>query len=141
MKKLRLAAAAVLFVGWLGWLGYAAVSRDRRPPVSRAQAAAAQVAVVASLAGDDGPKTATVTEPLSPGAPGVGTTLDVPNLKDVVGYSGQGEYLLLLERQGDRYWVVGKQRSPGYESISENKAHVYRWSDDVKAQAKKLLPQ
>lgn len=140
MKKLRLIAAAVLFFGWLGWLGYAALSKSRAPAVSRAQAAAAQVAVVAALSGEGAPKTATVTEPLSAGAPGVGTALEVVNLDNLAGWAGQGEYLLLLERQGEKYRVVGQQRSPGYDIGGTGKAHVYRWSEDVKAQAKKLVP-
>ena len=140
MKKLRLIAAALLFVGWMSWLGYAALSKSREPVVSRAQTAGAQVAVVATLSGDESPKSATVTEPLSAGAPGVGTPLDVVNLDNLQGYSGPGEYLLLLEKQGDRYRVVGQQRSPGYDLAGTGKAHIYRWSEDVKAQAKKVLP-
>ena len=140
MKKLRLIAAALLFVGWMSWLGYAALSKSREPVVSRAQTAGAQVAVVATLSGDESPKSATVTEPLSAGAPGVGTPLDVVNLDNLQGYSGPGEYLLLLEKQGDRYRVVGQQRSPGYDLAGAGKAHIYRWSEDVKAQAKKVLP-
>lgn len=140
MKKLRLVAAALLFVGWMSWLGYASLSKNRGPVVSRAQAAAAQVAVVATLSGDDGPTSATVTEPLSAAAPGVGTPLDVANFGNVVGWAGRGEYLLLLEKQGDRYRVVEQQRSPGYDTGSAGKAHIYRWSEDVRVQAKKLLP-
>ena len=138
--KLRLAAAALLFVGWLGYLGYAAVSKSRAPIVSRAQAAGAQVAVVATMGGDDAPKSATVTEPLSANAPGVGTALDVVNFDNVTGWAGAGEYLLLLEKQGERFRVVGQQRSPGYDIGGSGKSHIYRWSDDVRAQVKKLLP-
>jgi hypothetical protein len=141
IQKLRLVAAALLFFGWLGYLGYAALSKSRGPVVSRAQAAGAQVAVVATLAGDDAPKTAAVTEPLSANAPPVGTVLDIVNLDNVAGWEGTTEYLLLLEKQGDRFRVVGQQRSPGYEIGGVGKSHIYRWSDDVKAQAKKLLPQ
>ncbi|HUR54887.1 MAG TPA: hypothetical protein VMZ71_12195 [Gemmataceae bacterium] len=139
IQKLRLIVAALLFFGWLGYLGYAALSKSRGPIVSRAQAAGAQVAVVATLSGDDAPKTATVTEPLSANAPPVGTALDVVNLDNVAGWAGQGEYLLLLEKQGDRFRVVGQQRSPGYDIGGVGKSHIYRWSDDVRAQAKKLL--
>ena len=137
--KLRLIAAAALFFGWLGYLGYAALSKSRAPTVSRAQAAGAQVALVASLSGDTGPEKAVMTEPVSNGCPPVGTALDIVNLDKVTGWTGAGEYLLLLERQGERFRVVGQQRSPGYD-LGDGKSHIYRWSDDVKAQAKKLIP-
>ena len=138
--KLRLILAGLMFFGWLSYLGYAALSKSRAPVVSRAQAAGAQVALVASLSGDDGPVKAVMTEPVSDGGPPVGTPLDIVNLDNVDGWSGAGEYLLLLEKQGDRFRVVGQQRSPGYDIGGVGKAHIYRWSDDVRAQAKKLIP-
>jgi hypothetical protein len=140
--KARLLAAALLFVGWLAYLGYAAVSKSRGPVVSRAQAAAAAVVVFAAIKGDNAPAgTAAVTANLKDG-PAVGTELDVVNLADASGWAGAGEYLLLLERTaaGDKFRVVGQQRSPGYELGGVGKPTIYRRSADVEAQAAKLLP-
>ena len=140
--KVRLAVAALLFFGWLGYLGYAALSKSRGPVVSRAQAAAAQVVVVAAVAGEEKPGgTATVTESLKDG-PAVGTVLEVVNLPECNGWAGAGEYLMYLERvtPGEKFRVVGQQRSPGYDIGGVGKSMIYRWSPDVKAQAAKLLP-
>lgn len=143
--KVRLLLAAAAFLGWLGYLGYAALSKSRGPVVSRVQAAAAQLAVRASIDGGADPAgPATVLESLTKDGPPVGTQLDVVNLNgaDVSGWAGTGEYLLFLERLGttDKYRVVGQQRSPGYDLGGVGKATIYRWSSDVEAQAKKLVP-
>lgn len=132
-RKLRLAAAAALFVGWLGWLGYTALSKNRGPVVSRAQAAAATLAVVAHVPGVDGAQTLPVEQVLSGAKPG--GPLEVTNLADVAGYAGPGKYLLLLGKgRGDSYVVVGQLRSPGYDGAGG--PTVYPWTPAVEAQAR-----
>lgn len=131
-RKLRLAAAALLLLGWLGWLGYTALAKYRGPVVSRAQAAAATLAVVARVPGGEGAQVVEVTEVLSgvkPDGP-----LAVTNLADAVGYEGAGEYLLLLAKgRGDTFAVVGQLRTPGYDGVGA--PTVYRWTPAVRAQA------
>lgn len=134
--KLRLAVAAALLVGWLGWLGYTALTKNRGPVVSRAQAAAATLAVVAAVPGGDGPHTVEVKNELlgkKPDGP-----LVVTNLADSAGYTGAGEYLLLLARgRGDAFVVVSTVRSPGYDGAGA--PTVYPWTPAVEAQAKARL--
>ncbi len=132
-RRLRLAAAALLLVGWLGWLGYTAWAKYHGPVVSRSQAAAATLAVVARVPGGDGAQVVEVTEVLSGAKPDA--PLAVVNLADSVGYDGPGEYLLLLVKaRGDTFAVVGPLRTPGYDSVGV--PTVYRWTPAVEAQAR-----
>ncbi len=131
-RKLRLAAAAALFLGWLGWLGYTALSKNRGPVVSRAQAAAATLAVVAVVPDD-------VTQPVAVEQVLTGARPDGPlvvtNLADAAGLAGPGKYLLLLGKgRGDTFVVVGAPRSPGYDGAGG--PTVYPWTPAVEAQAK-----
>ncbi len=151
-KRARLIAAAVLFFGWLAWLGYAAADKSRGPIVSRAQATAVVgeekkgAAVIAHVeAGPDGkPGThAVVKELITAEGPKEGTELDVLNLPSVEGFTGPGDYLLLLIHGPTGEWVVaGRQRSPGYETGPDAwpvDPVIYPDSHDVRAQALKLL--
>ncbi|MBN9517954.1 hypothetical protein J0H58_05465 [bacterium] len=132
-RKLRLAAAAALFLGWLGWLGYTALSKNRGPVVSRVQAAAATLAVVAEVKAGDGPQEVGVTQVLH-GAKPDGAVV-VTNLSDAAGYAGPGTYLLLLGKgRGETFVVVGSLRSPGYDGAGG--PTVYPWTPAVEAQAK-----
>jgi hypothetical protein len=132
-RKLRLAAAAALFVGWLGWLGYTALSKNRGPVVSRAQAAAATLAVVAHVPGVEGQQAVVVEQVLS-GARPDGPVV-VTNLADAAGFAGPGLYLLLLGKgRGDTFVVVGQLRSPGYDGAGV--PTVYPWTPAVEAQAR-----
>jgi hypothetical protein len=140
--RLRLLAAAALFVGWLGWLGYSALSKSRAPTVSRAQAAAATDPVVAEVtAGPDGKPQARVRviEPLAANAPAAGAEVEVVNLPSAAGFEGPGPYLLLLVHTSGGYAVAGPQRSPGYDLANTAPPRVYPWSDGVRAQAKRLV--
>ena len=131
-RRLRLAAAAALLVGWLGWLGYTALNKHRGPVVSKAQAAATTLAVVAVVPGGDGAQTVEVKEVLSGTRPE--GQLTVTNLADSVGYEGAGEYLLLLSKgRGDTFAVVGPLRTPGYDAAGV--PTVYKWTPAVRAQA------
>jgi hypothetical protein len=143
--RVRLIVAAVLLAGWLGWLGYAALSKNRGPVVSRAQAAAATNPVVAEVAaGPDGKPatTATVVEPLTGRGPVAGAEVEVANLPDAAGYDGPGAYLLLLvpRRGAESFAVAGQQRSPGYDLAGVGPPKVYRWTDEVRAQARRVFP-
>jgi hypothetical protein len=162
---LWLLVTAVLFIGWLSWLGFLALTKSSAPLVSHAQAAAATRAVRAKLTtGDDGrPRDdVTVVECLA-----IRTTNDQPpllkelapnsqitvtNLPSCAGYSGEGEYLLLLGRDARDgpavegrpvYYVVGQQRSPGADLANIGPPMIYRWSDetagDLQRQVKRLF--
>lgn len=157
--KARLIGAAVLFAAWLAWLGYAAVAKSRGPVVSRSQATAVVgektkgVAVIAEVTAGTGEKASayvTVVEPLTKDGPAVKSQLFVGNLPDAVGYTGPGNYLLLLVpdpfvqglavngEQLPTYALAGPQRSPGYESVF-GRPIIYPDSPDVRAQAGRLL--
>jgi hypothetical protein len=151
--RVRLIGAAVLFCGWLAWLGYAAAAKNRGPVVSRAQATAVVgetekgAGVIAHVeAGPDGaaePKVV-VKELVTTNGPKEGTELEVANLSAAAGFSGSGDYLLLLvfDRPTGAWVVAGRQRSPGYDLGSDTRPIdpvIYPATDEVKAQATKLL--
>jgi hypothetical protein len=141
-RRWRLIVAAALFVGWLSYLGYAALKKDRGPVISRAQAAAAGYAVVAVIeSSEDGKplKKVKVHELLSTKGPDAGSEIEVENLpaaSDKSGFTGPGEYLLLLT--GPPYYVVGQQRSPGNDLSGVGPPLVYRFSENVRKQFEKL---
>ncbi|HJZ58020.1 MAG TPA: hypothetical protein VKE74_23970 [Gemmataceae bacterium] len=152
--RVRLIVAVALFLGWIGWLAYAALSKSHGPVVSRAQATATTYAVLAEVpAGADGKPTARprVVEVLAGDGPPADTQLFVANLPEAKGFAGAGPYLLLLTPDPSvgrvalngqdlpAYSVVGQQRSPGYDLAGVGSPMIYPASDDVKAQAEKLL--
>ena len=126
--------AAIAFFAWVGYLGYATLSKSRDPIVSHAQAAAAEAAVVADVNASGEVKLA---EPPLWGE-GVPATLAVPNLAEARGYTGPGQYLLLLAQNRGRWLVVGQQRSPGSDLAGVGPPLVYPWTADVQAQAQKF---
>jgi len=131
-RKLRLAVASALLLGWLGWLGYTALAKYRGPVVSRSQAAAATLVVVAQVSGGEGAQVVEVKEVLTGTKPD--GPLTVTNLSDSAGLEGAGEYLLLLAKgRGDTFVVVGQLRTPGYDGVGV--PTVYKWTPAVKAQA------
>ncbi|QDU20311.1 hypothetical protein [Urbifossiella limnaea] len=131
-RKLRLAVASLLLLGWLGWLGYTALAKYRGPVVPRSQAAVAALAVVAHVPAVEGPQVVEVKDVLSGTKPD--GPLTVANLSEAAGYDGPGEYLLLLAKgRGDAFVVVGQLRTPGYDGVGS--PTVYRWTPAVKAQA------
>ncbi len=168
--KVVLAVAAALFIGWLGWLGYTALTKSREPVVSRAQAAAAGVPVRAKLEAAEPDRESLllrhtpngqvvtplkgqadkpafvveVVENLHANGPAAGTKIGVTNLPACAGYTGPGEYLLLLNPDGDAtldgrpaYTLVGQQRSPGAEPDGAPPM-IYKWGDDVGKQVQRL---
>jgi len=142
--KVRLAIAATLFLAWLGWLGYAALNKSRAPVVSRAQAAATITPIVAEITDENGGpgSLVTVVDPvLRVGGPAVGLKVRIVNLPETTGFIGPGAYLLLLAkaRGSEDYYVVGQQRSPGFD-LGAGKPTIYPWSADVHTQAKLLFP-
>lgn len=140
----RLVFVAVVFTGWMAWLGYAAVTKSRGPILSRAQAAATTHLVVAELiAGEEdrpAPQ-ARVTESFNAEGTPPGTVLTVANLPETRGFEGPGLYLLMLAKDpAGGFYVVGPQRSPGYDLGGAGRPVIYKWSADVQAQAKRLFP-
>ncbi|MBN9120560.1 MAG: hypothetical protein J0I06_15645 [Planctomycetes bacterium] len=144
-SRFFLAATAALFFGWLAWLGYTALTKSREPIVSHAQAALAPVPVVATVTADDKGAPAakvTVVEPLRPGGPPAKTQLVVANLPAARGFTGAGDYLLLLAPDplafqhdgGPVFQLVGPRPS----SSDSDPATIYKWSADVEAQARNL---
>ena len=168
--RVRLFIAAVLFIGWLGWLAVTALTKSREPVVSRAQAAAAGVPVRAKLEmaepdreslllrhtpngqvvtplkgqADKPAFVVEVVENLHANGPAAGTKIGVTNLPACAGYTGPGEYLLLLNPDGDAtldgrpaYTLVGQQRSPGAEPDGAPPM-IYKWGEDVGKQVQRL---
>lgn len=172
--KLLLGVAAALFIGWIGWLSFTALTKSKAPTVSHAQAAAAGVPVHARLTTGTADKErfhrrasplggemanvlkeqadkpafiVTVAEQLTPGGPAEGTEIAVTNLPACGGYSGPGDYLLLLNREDDAtidgkpaYVLIGQQRSPGADLDGFGPPRIYPWGDDVAKQVKRLYP-
>jgi len=153
--KWRLLIAAALFLGWISWLSYSALVKNRGAVISQAQAAAASRPVAAELtAGPDGKPEAhaKVTEAFAEASPTPGTEIYVANLPDTKGFDGPGQYLLLLNpdaagrtvpvngKELPLYSVVGLQRSPGYELAASGSPVIYRMTEEVRAQVKKLYP-
>jgi hypothetical protein len=138
--RIRLIAAAALFLGWMAWLSYAALSKSCDPVVSRAQAAGATHVIKAAVAGNDDRPEPTVKVvqsirgDLTPEA-----MIEVSDLALAGGYSGPGDYLLLLakDRAAPTYRIAGIQRSPGYEPTG--KPVIYLWSSDIEAQVRHLF--
>lgn len=150
--RLRLVAAALLFVGWLGWLGWAVWNKGTVQIVSRAQLAAATHLVVARVsAGDDGQPSprVTVTDVLqAPDGDRPAGELEVERLPaavtplPVAGESRTpppGEYLLpLVKTDAGRYRLAGLPASPGYAATNPERPRIYPWTADVQAQLRKL---
>jgi len=134
-QRWRLVLAAAAFIAWLTYLGYAALTKNRGPVISRAQIAAARFDVVAEVKGgaDGKPdKQVRVIETLSKDGPAKDSTIDVENLPRASGYTGPGQYLLLLTESP--FTVVGQQRSPGNDLSGVGPPLIYQWSDDVRKQ-------
>jgi hypothetical protein len=140
-RRWRLVLAAAAFLAWLSYLGYAALTKDRGPVVSRAQAAAARFAVVAAVAEEGGKPRAVVkvSESLWPNSPAAGTEIEIENLPSATdrgGYTGAGDYLLLLTDPPFR--IVGQQRSPGNDLAHTGPPLIYRWSDSLRRQFERI---
>jgi hypothetical protein len=151
LGKLFLVVATALLLGWFAWLSYTALTKTPESSIiSHAQAAAATVPVVVNLSEEPKKlgKTVKVVEPLTPIGPKAGTEIQVLNLPDSKGYTGPGDYLLLLEKTdvGDQlpmylYAIAGQQRSPASDGDSPDAVRIYKWNDAVKAQVKRMFPQ
>ena len=140
-RRWRLILASLAFVSWLSYLGYAALKKNRGPVTSHAQAAAARYAVVAVIKEEDGVpgKQVKVIQTLTKNGPKEGVEIDVENLPRATkdsGFSGPGEYLLLLSEPP--FTVVGQQRSPGNDLSGVGPPLVYRWSEEVRKQFEKM---
>jgi hypothetical protein len=125
--KIRLIATAALFVGWLAWLGYTALAKNRGPVVSHVQAAAAAHVVVGEVkrGADDKPDPEViVVESLKAGS----RENPLPRAIPIDG------------KELPMHSLVGMQRSPGYELSGTGSPTIYRMSNEVRAQAKKLFP-
>ncbi len=170
--KIFLAVTAALFFGWLSWLSYTALTKSHGPIVSRAQAAAARVAVRAKLDPAEPDRESmlvrpaviggqqvivlkgeaekpafvvTVVEKLHATGPEAGTKIGVSNLYACSGFSGPGEYLLLLNKEDGVtldghpvYTVVGQQSSPGADLERSGPPMIYPWNADVEKQAQRV---
>jgi hypothetical protein len=177
--RLRLFVAGALFIGWIAWLSVTALTKPRAPIVSRAQAAAASVPVVAEVTAADADRELMVLRPgglagqfkvplkqpagkpavvvaviewFKPdGAATLSGEIAVLNLPASTGYAGPGQYLLLLNRDGEAevetpggsrpaYTIAGQQRSPGADLDGVGPPMIYRWGEGVRAQVKQMFP-
>jgi len=144
--RIRLALAAIAFLGWLTWLAIAVSQKDRPDRVSRAQLTAADTLVVATLTVDSEgvpqPKVQ-IRQKWNAAGPAEGADIEVTNLTvaSPVGkpFPGPGDYLLPLIRDGKQYRIAGLPRSPGYEGNPyPAKPIIYSWTNDVEAQLRTL---
>jgi hypothetical protein len=167
-RKLLLYISAALLLGWFAWLSYTALTKTHEPIVSRAQASAAKVVVVARVETEEQAREAKlarhgdepfpvksqagkpqffvkVIETLTANGPAKDSEIGVVNLPVCGGYTGPGEYLLLLDKDDatldghPAYFVVGPQRSPGADYDS-GAPMIYKWGPGVRAQVQRLFP-
>lgn len=113
-----LVVAAGLFAAWIAYLAFLAVTASHPVVLSRPQFLVADLWVIADV---DVPKgSVTVREvvyaapPVRDTAPKAGTTIEVKNLGDCKGWTGNGRYILPLVVDGSAYGVPPIPRSPGY---------------------------
>lgn len=138
-SRWRLWLAVVAFVGWLGYLGLAVVSKPQEAHLSAAAFAAARVRVIAELDTPPSQNPPTIRGQRYPDAqPFEG---EVVNLSAVSGYAGPGRYLLLLEPVWGSYRIVGPPPSPGYHHFPPDTLRIYPWTEEIQAQAARLLPR
>jgi hypothetical protein len=153
--RLRLLLASLAFAGWLSWLGVTALTKSRAPIISRAQASVATVPVrarVTTALNDTRPAPlVSVVEQLTPAGPPAGASIHIRNLPLCTGYTGDGEYLLLLIRDADapsdkhpEYFLEGYPRSPGSRESAGSIAPIYPWTEktdpELRAQLRRLFP-
>jgi len=136
-RTLRLILATVLFTVWLGWLIYLTVTTARPIVLSRPQFLISQLDVVAALPKPAGPSSEVIIkEALWPkdqiGLQGKSITIE--NLAQCDGFGGQGDYILPLTRDGDRYRVTPVPPSPSFAGSSRSRIYPLtrqtRWQLD-----------
>jgi hypothetical protein len=126
-------------LGWFAWLSYTALTKSHEPIVPPVQAAAAQVAVRATVEIDEkgAPSMqATVVEWLR-GPQAASEKILVVNLSTAHGFTGKGDYLLLLAQEFPGvYHVLGARGTFGTESDPPT---IYPWGPGVVAQEQRLF--
>jgi len=150
--RMRLALAAILFVGWLVYLGYLALGHTKPVVVSHAQLMVASFLVKAEVALDESGKPKPEVRILeSLGRNKLTTeTIKVDNLADArlpggKPLAGAGTYLLLLEPVNPglpeladvRFRIVGAQTGSGNDTRS--RLLIYPWTPDVERQMRELV--
>ena len=145
--RLLLAVTGTALACWFVWLSVTALNKSHEPVVSRAQAAMAPIAVRATVTEKDGKPDATVTvaQVLTGGLPKDSKQLLVTNLPGARGFTGTGEYLLLLAPEPNGFLP---DDSPVYQLVAYRTSAadtdppaIYLWGADVEAQAKRLYPK
>lgn len=129
--KIRLAVAAVLFVGWMSWLGYLAATSGDAIVLSRPQLLVSSAHITAKLtaAQDSATPSTAVTVQKIHWAPGThdnlkeGAELTISNLEScgrAQGWQGSGLYILpLLRTENGSYVITPTPPSPGYIALPD----------------------
>ena len=106
----RLAVAAVLFVGWIGYLGFLAATVRNPFVLSRPQFLVSERDMIATFKGGDKFVIDEVLSPKGASESEKGKTLIVGNLKDCQIYSPQDDKFHFVQTpEGKRYLVEGQR--------------------------------
>jgi hypothetical protein len=142
-RRALLALTTVLFVGWMAYLIHLALTHRHPTVISRPQILVSQLIVIGNVPGDDVPRDeVTVKKTLlsEKGADDVepGTKIRVPNLPlSAKSWTGPGDYLLPLIKDGDDYLVTPIPRSPGFVGVNAPPP-IYRWTPEIEEQFKQV---
>lgn len=148
--RLKLILAAAALIAWLAWLALAVANKGTVQIVSPAQLAAATHLVVATVKANDTGEVltkVTVTRILrGPADDPIAGEIDIERLDKAVTplpvndsrRIAAGEYVIPLMKTPIGYRIAGLPRSPGFEGHTPDQPLVYPWTDDVKAQLRKL---
>jgi hypothetical protein len=150
VAHVRLAAAAVLFLGWIGWLAYLVVNSHDPVILSRPQFLVADLWVIADVGVEDGrpARMVSVREDVwsSAGKKLAGATIEVVDLPEIgadKGWEGPGTYILplLIHAGGKRayYSITPVPPSPGF--VERGDRRIYAATPETRAQLKSMLSE
>jgi hypothetical protein len=150
VSRVRLAVAAVLFLGWIGWLAYLAVSNHDPVILSRPQFLIADLWVIGDInTQDDHPRREVAVREVvwaSQGKKPSGDVLevaDLPDMKTENGWRGTGTYMVPVTvrtvGKRDYYTVTPLPRSPGFPEAGERR--IYVATPETRAQLDHLLSE
>lgn len=149
LARIRLVFFVLLFTGWLGYLGYLALVRKPPVVISRSQLTCATHTVEAEVEFKDGKPISAVKIKAEFGTGSVplvktDDTIEIDNLNQTRLSNGRpltpGTYLIPLVEDPVKktsYYVASPAPSLGYEGSEP--PLVYKWSDEVEREIRKLV--
>jgi hypothetical protein len=150
VSRVRLAVAALLFLGWLGWLVYLVVNNHDPVILSRPQFLVADLWVIGDANDEDGRPGRKVTVRgviwAAQGKKPAGEVIevvDLPEIKAEKGWEGTGTYILPLtvHTAGKReyYTITPLPPSPAFPEPGDKR--IYIATSETRAQLDHLLSE